>query len=217
MLTIHLYVVVLSAGVKKENNYSKQIITNSKMLLAQRIYFLKQMCLFMYADVLENSEKLVYFCTVKIPMYMNRKILLFVFFIITSHIFAQETEGYIFEVSARVKIHLPTTEVADLFSSSRFIQVGVEGSENDRVEMKNIIGNYFVKDEDITTDVVDAGAIGNVTFYKFYLIQTADANTFQGLFEYLKINSFIQNSQQYSMSEFSNKIYAWIKSQKTRN
>ena len=127
--------------------------------------------------------------------------------------FCQNSETQVFEVAANVKIFLSSDlPVANLEGENRYIQIGMLGNNNDVNELVGYMDRYIVNDQDMIASV--DGTISNETidYYKFFLNPLYDANNFQQMLEMFKIKNFYVGTAEYPISQFSNTIYARIKS-----
>jgi hypothetical protein len=144
------------------------------------------------------SKKLTLACCIFLAFYAQLK--------------AQSTEGKVFEITSRVEIFLPSTNQAVLEGSERFIQIGLLGNQNDKQDLIGYIDRFIVNDKDMTLKIVPAISEEMIDYYKFYLDPLYDANNFQKMLEMLGVKKFHSAGSEHSVTEFSNMIYASIKS-----
>jgi hypothetical protein len=109
---------------------------------------------------------------------------------------------------------LPHNDVANLEGPERYIQIGLLGSKNDVNELVGFIDRFSVNDNDMVAKAEPTISEEMIDYYKFYLNPLYDANNFQQMLEMFKINQFYIGTEKHSVTEFSNTIYAHIKSKK---
>lgn len=136
------------------------------------------------------------------------------FFFIANFSFAQSNEGQLASITSRVKIYLPSSEIANLEGTDRFIQIGIFGSGNDVEELVGFMDRFAVNDNDMIIRVGGGISEEMIEWYKFYLNPLYDANDFQTMLEMYKIDKFNIGKEEHSVKEFSNTVYASIKSKK---
>jgi hypothetical protein len=128
--------------------------------------------------------------------------------------FTQTYEGYVFEIAARVKIHLPPTDLANLDAPPRYIQAGIEGYSKDAIDLVGYMDRYSINDHDMITQVETLPESGSISYFKFFLDPLFDANNFQQMLESFKITRFFMGTEEKQIGVFSNTIYTYLKSKK---
>jgi len=129
-----------------------------------------------------------------------------------SNIFSQSHEGYLFEISARVKFYLPVNDQAVLEGSDRYIQLGISGYQKDIDELVGYINRYTVRDKEMVVRTELTGTVNGVVYHKFYLDPLYDANDFQGMLHHFKVTKFYGGTEERPLNDFSNQIYSYLKS-----
>jgi hypothetical protein len=145
-----------------------------------------------------------------------RKILLgfICFFFISTFSFSQSQEGYLFEITAMVKLYLPQNDMANLQGTERYIRVGISGYQKDMDELVGYMNRYTINDHQMITRVGAVAWDSPVVYYTFYLDPLYDANNFQQMLESFKVTQYFTGAEEKPISSFSNTIYAFIKSKK---
>jgi hypothetical protein len=128
--------------------------------------------------------------------------------------FSQTSEDHVFQVASRIKVFLPSSDQANLEGEQRYIQLGMLGNENDIKDMIGYIDRYIVNGNDMISRIEGTISEEMIDYYKFYLTPLYDANDFQSMLEMFKINSFYLGRDEQPIKNFSNTIYASIKSKK---
>lgn len=146
---------------------------------------------------------------------MKRLILSLLLCLLVSGIsFSQTYEGYIFEISSRVKIYLPANDVAQLEGTDRYIQAGILGSQKDVDDLVGYIDRFAINDKDMIISVAPQITEEAISYFKFYLDPLYDANNFQFMLEHFKITKYFVGTEEKPVTGFSNDVYAAIKSKK---
>ncbi len=150
----------------------------------------------------------------QILTYMNKKITLsFTLLILFFSGFAQENENYAFDVAQRITFSVPESTPGQLYNTEkRFIQLGLNGKAEDIDFIVQSFDRYTYSDKDMITHVEKGLNEAGIQFYRFYLIDLADANDFEKMLEMYQIKSFISKNRVLPIKDFSMTIYA---SQKT--
>lgn len=133
--------------------------------------------------------------------------------------FAQSNEGHLSEITSRVTLFLPIQDQANLEGNERYIQLGIAGADNDVKELVGYIERFAINDRSMTIKngesiFQEMNEYYKINYYKFYLDPLYDANNFQQMLEMFRIKKFFIGSVEHPVKDFSNLIYASIKSKK---
>ncbi len=146
-----------------------------------------------------------------------KKFLIFFLFllVIIPFNYAQSSEGRLFEITSRVKFFLSVDDAVNLEGTERYIHIGLLGSQGDVDELVGYMDRYVINDKDMTIKVGGTISEEMVDYYKFFLDPLYDANDFQSMLEMFKVNTFFIGKEEHPVKNFSNIIYASIKSKKS--
>lgn len=154
----------------------------------------------------------LYICPRFQPKFMKRTTLIILFLGALHLLNAQTNENAVQDLSSRIDLYLPSTDVANLFSEPRFIQIGLKGASNDVDEMMRYFERFLMNGSTMITSRELVTTINQISYYKIYLANLYDANDFQIMLEACGFKNFQSGNQKTDVSQFSNTIYSFLKS-----
>lgn len=130
-------------------------------------------------------------------------------FTINGYVQSSESEAY--QSASKLQIFTEQFDLALLNGESRYIHIGFLGPQSDIDIVVGHMDRFSVNDKDMIIDVQPTISEEEIDYYKFFLNPLYDANNFQQMLEMFRFKEFNVGSSKVPISDFSNTVYAWIK------